>query len=276
MRTCLPHGRGVLLAMVIVLMTPPAAWACGMCAWAQLWYVFPAIIAWMIISACWLIAQFALDWKFQPRRRSKVKLWVFAIAVPLSVVLSGAVGIGPLLTAWMIVPPAIAFSKIISNKVQGAPLYKRLSVGLGGLAILALCVTLFTEGRRAGAMTQADVLEMWRGTILERQIFTRLKLGEPASLEEYRKILKKKPFGTVYGQVALRIAAIGEPVQDSKLLLDSLEKLDAVSVSKMPSYEKSYYREELEKALAQLSKVDLPQGTAVKIWKAKINQSPEK
>ncbi|MCX7044973.1 MAG: hypothetical protein NTX50_05725 [Candidatus Sumerlaeota bacterium] len=268
----MPRGRGLVLALVIVLMIPSAARACGMCAWASLWSVFPAIIAWTIISAFWLIAQFALDWKFGAQHPSKLKIWLLALLIPVSVMVSGAM-LGPLATIWMFVPPALTLSRIISNKSRGSLRYKRLSVGLGVLAVLAFCVTLFTEGNRAGAMTKADIIEMWQGTALERQMFTQLKMAEPASIEEHRNILRKKPFGTIYGQVALRIAAIGDPIQDSQLLLGAMEKLDAVPDNNTPVYMKGYYRDDLEKALAQLSKIDLPHGTDTKTWKAKISQS---
>ncbi len=129
----------------------------------------------------------------------------------------------------------------------------------GAAALIALLVFLAVDTKKAASRSPADVIARWAVTPVSRQLMGKLKAQEPASLPEYRKLLKMEPsFET--GQAALRLAEIGDPLIDVPPIIAALERTEKM--------DKNYYDSDFREALEKATSAGLSQSSTSAEWRA--------
>jgi hypothetical protein len=133
---------------------------------------------------------------------------------------------------------------------------------IGAVAIVLVAVTTFAEIISPTPRSPVDILlSRWGNTGFSTiHAFDKLKKLEPGSLKDYRIILKKA-FGSALIRAAKRIAIIGDPDIDVPLLINALEK-----ARKDPD---QWYSDDIENALREMSKLELPENTPISIWRSR-------
>lgn len=228
-----------------------------MCTYASVWQVIPPIIPWSYISVIWFLLISFIQY-----------FWNIALPfIPHIVISIILVSIGIVLGIYMIGPLTILPFGIFSflswiqiNFKYNKNYTKSLLFAINTISIIAVIVgTSFgvKESIKATKMTTTDVIMMWDGTALSRELLIKLQKQEPASISEYRKLLKQWDGSDSYYYpffVFERLAIIGSPKEDVPLMLGALE---LTYKYKNNDYTYSHF----ETALKKITGLNLPENT---------------
>ena len=256
----------------LLLSFPSAAAACGLCTYALMWNVMPPVVTWCIVASMWFVALSWIKWathaplKWVPGPVASVILALVAWA-------AGILVIGPpssLVFLPCCIVGTIAVLKVPADK-PALIRSRRLVMVVGAMAVAWLAVGSAVAIHRAARMSPADKIVMWSGTALERNLMAQLKKVEPASADEYRKVIAAEP-SFVAAHAAERLGGIGDPSSDIPLLIAAMERSDASK----EQYVKSIMADAVRKAVATLGKFDIATtATAAQVRAAWIAKQSE-
>jgi hypothetical protein len=110
-------------------------------------------------------------------------------------------------------------------------------------------------------MDTPDKIMAWQDSSLGRMLLAQLEKNEPESLDQYRKLMREAK-GYILWLTAERLLAIGDPEIDVPILIEALGS--ERSHGGITAY--SIERETIEKALCELTGLNLPEMTSPEEW----------
>lgn len=241
--------------------------SCAGCATAMADLALPPIFLWSFLAAGWF---FGASFVAPSGMRG-------AIGVPkpfrafLAIMVVGVIGasfIGPIALLPLAVPPLILGFHLFSKRVKGEwgeAHTRKIAVFAGLMAASFLGLSAYSVSIHM-TRSPADFILQWENTASARYMAKSLAARTPPPLDEYRKLLQSgRRFAMETAADAL--ALHGSSVTDVPLLIAALDQLqrDEDGGSGAPC-------NKIERALAQLSGLDLPGGTPASEWKTKWSE----
>ncbi len=216
--------------------------ACGTCVTDAFEYLLPPIGLWMLISVSWYLCSggvlsfFKEKLAFQPGILKSLffvgaALFASAFAGPFFFLLLGTL---PVIGCLALAIPR--FSR------HCTPRFRQIFLLIATVHFIAVAFATGITVRTLKTRTDAQFLIQRSGySSTGKAILAGMKQREPASIDEYRYILKNGRYG-VTGEVALRLSAISNDESDIDLLESAIKKHG-------PS---EYFTGDLRRALEQL------------------------
>ncbi|MBW1692738.1 MAG: hypothetical protein JRJ41_01005 [Deltaproteobacteria bacterium] len=226
-------------------------------AFAMVARVLPLTWGWIIFSIVWYLA---LTASASVRKEKVFGILSLRAAFLLVIILIivGVMMLGPAPMFLLLVLSIIGTIGAVFKKAENSnPLFKKDMKVIGGFVLLSLL------GLGSGSLsirftrTPSDYILKWRHTYPARAALADLLKSGPEALPDLRVIVEKGSPPLIV-QAAERLAVIGEPQVDVPLLLNALSSTDSAKV---------------ESALRLLSGLELPENTAVKIWREEWQKS---
>lgn len=217
-------------------------------------YLLPPIFAWVVVSiALFVAASLVSTWT--GARYPGIPSIGRALLIVAALLVAGAAFLGLGLVVLLVVPVIILTLRVVRQPRNDQTQCNRWSLWLarGNTAALILLVvfSLFSRIER----TTADYVLQWQLTGPGSAMLGRLCSRGPEALSDLR-VIAVNAHPTSAARVAPAIARFGMPVRDVPVLIESY----AHAVGD------SYAEPIIEKALRELSGIDLPQGSTPQEW----------
>lgn len=249
---------GVLALTGTILVTLVAsAEACSVCAYAMVERVLPLTWGWIIFSIIWFLA-LAASATARKEKLHCIPNFSLALLLVIILVIIGLMFMGPAPLFLLFLASIIGTLGAFFKKTEDSnSLFKHDMKVIGGFVLLSLLGlgsgSLYIRSTR----TPSDFILGWLSTYPGRAVLSDLLKSGPEALPDLR-VLVEKGEPELVAKVAERLAVIGEPQIDVPLLLNALSSKDSSRV---------------ENALRRLSGLELPEGTATKIWRKEWQKS---
>lgn len=168
-----------------------------------------------------------------------VFLAAVASACALLLTLIFPIFVGPLLLLLLLPRPFLATFKVLRRKSEFSRGARRVVARMAIMAAVAFAVSGVVEFRRAAGMDEAEKIAMWSGTATSRIWQRRLQAAEPASLPQYRKLLRIAPASYEAVESARRLIAAGDPATELPHIVEAARRAAQIPDSYIvPSYRK--------------------------------------
>jgi len=177
----------------------------------------PPALLWFLLPLSWFVAMGAASSLLGLRLAGQPGV-LGSIGLTLAAFLTGAMVLGPLASAPLILPPAYAFLRAVwmgAPDLSGRPRRVLLAIGTAHLLAIAAGVAILIHTQLT--RTDSAYICQWPDTALGRSKFRDLRVLEPASLPQYRYIAEHAS-GPLVGDAADRLAEIGNPSEDDPVL----------------------------------------------------------
>ncbi|MBU1105740.1 MAG: hypothetical protein KKB51_03645 [Candidatus Riflebacteria bacterium] len=215
--------------MLALVFTEKEVSACGKCVFAIADRLFPPVYFWSLII---LVAFFSASILAST---SKVKLTgipgiLKALVLIAFCSIMGIAFFGPFLILPLAIPTTLAFFRsFLSSGVEayGKKVCLKLRI-LGLVTILAMISAVYQGFRIYENRTDAQYIVQWQGTGTAMAMLKQLQQLEPASLADYRYILKHAK-GIVLRNAAERVSIIGDPKIDIRNLEEAIDRTRRLS-----------------------------------------------
>lgn len=248
---------GLILPFSLLLLSPARAHACGICAWGIVAWFIPAVVEISAGAVIWFIGMAIVFWRAGREHVGIPSPTGCIVLVFVALVLS-VVFLGPMTLLPFTIPCSIVFlrSLRVSWSFSWDPALRTSARAWGGIGAVALSVMLINGYVRTDGWSEGDYIVRWSGTGMARGKLKSLRDKEPASLDDYRKVLlRARRYDVAYA--AERIGAIGTPAIVVPLLIEALERGEPETSEKIVD------------ALLQLTKLDIPRGSSPAEWRAR-------
>lgn len=203
--------------------------ACSLCVIAAMDKLLPPIYVWCLISIFWFLLSSLISSIYKVKM-FYIPKFIGAIGVIIVCMLLTFAFLGPLTILPLAITPAMAFFSSFAKTNKGNwknnPYYSIQILGFA--ATIAITLTSYQTYQIYRNRTVAQYVVQWTGTGISSGMLEQLKEKEPTSLDDYRYILEHgRGYQLIF--VAERIAIIGDPENDSKILEKTIERLDKTS-----------------------------------------------
>lgn len=231
----------IIIAFILIIFSVVEVQACSVCVTAFMDRVLPPIQIWCLISLSWFLLTSLISSVFKIKIFGVPKI-IMALVLVFGCMVIGAGFLGPFIILPLAITPAIAFIRSFPQTNKGkwsqSAWYSVQIVGF--IATIGILLTAYQTGKIYRTRTLGQYIVKWSLTGPSLSACEQLVRQEPASLTDYRYILENgKDHVLVFA--GERIAAIGDPEEDSKRLTQTIERVRNITntYSIVQSLEKS-------------------------------------
>jgi hypothetical protein len=216
--------------LMVIILNAKEVKACSVCIVAAMDKVLPPIYVWCLIAISWFLLNSLVSALYRTKISFTPDLIEALIVFVICVILGGAF-LGPLPILALAITPTItflvSFTKTNKGNWKNNPYYGIQFVGFA--AAIAITITSYHTYQILQNRTLVHYIVQWPGAgISSVTLLEQLKEKEPASLDDYRYILEHGK-GFILIRAAERVAIIGDPENDSKILEKTIERLNKTS-----------------------------------------------
>ncbi len=243
--------------------------ACGTCASASIWIVFPPLLYWAGIVIIWFLVWSVLSSLFSWTLIPVPRFWIAMILLGTIALFLVPMG-GPIIGFPVAVLVTASWIRFAISPPSEPPIrVKRWVHGTGALAVVAMLVTAIPELISPTPREPLDVIREWPGTAASRAALSELEAGGVDSRRKIRSILQGA--GEEYASFEVWVAAqslraANDPETDIPLLLDAYAKYYGPEMQLSDGGQ-------LEWELKELIGVDLPTGSSPQAWRQAWDES---
>lgn len=249
---------------VASIVMPATSFACGTCAEAQFWALFPPLVIWQHIGVVWFLTLATLKTIFGSKVWGIPNLFT-AIVLILAAYLFSTVSVGPLAILPFLLLSGIGWIDLAKSATAPTQM-KRISHIFAGIALVFVFGTVLSEIVQPTARKPVDRIIARPYTPVASEAFADLQKEEPHSIPDYRRIIIEGR-GSAIGRAASRLAIMGDPVVDVPSLIQALQsdRLDRIDGDLRLALEKMSGMELSREATAEEWRI---------AWERKMNGSP--